>query len=102
MPDMQGTHTQEAAVQMFRSHAKTINRLKAKHALRNPYCRVLGAMPDRFRRAILPAQLGLRVARIATWAATLTLSAVYFRRICYLIADSSISSVERCGVSPLH
>ena len=33
--------------------------------------------------------------RIATWAATLTLSAVYFRRACYVVADSSISKIDR-------
>lgn len=52
-------------------------------------------VPLRLRKATTPLQLGLRIMRGATWAATLTLSAVYFRRACYLLADKSISGLDR-------
>lgn len=43
----------------------------------------------------MPAQMGLRVMRMATWAATITLSAIYLRRVCYLMADTSINALDR-------
>ena len=48
------------------------------------------------RKATVPAQMGLRVMRVATWAATITLSALYLRRVCYLMADTSINAMDRC------
>ena len=66
------------------------------------FCRALNYMPPRLRKATAPAQLGLRILRGATWAATLTLSAVYFRRGCYVVADQSISQIDRCFVSCIH
>jgi len=58
-------------------------------------CRALTLVPSRVRKAAVPAQMGLRVMRMATWAATITLSAIYLRRVCYLMADTSINALDR-------
>ena len=52
-------------------------------------------VPSRVRKAVIPAQMGLRVLRIATWAATVTLSAIFMRRACYVMADTSINALDR-------
>ncbi len=58
-------------------------------------CRALKYVPARVQKATAPAQLGLRVLRGATWAATLTLSAVYFRRGCHALADTAVTNLDR-------
>jgi len=57
--------------------------------------RALTLVPSRVRKATVPLQMGLRIMRMATWAATITLSAIYLRRVCYLMADTSISTLNR-------
>lgn len=58
-------------------------------------CRAVRVVPKPFRRLTQPAQLGLRILRIATWVASFLMSAVLFRRGCHWIAHSSITKMTR-------